>query len=259
MGAPDGVEQLAIELGDCLRATTRNSLLFPMSGLLDSGHPQSGHPNSLETNSASPLVGTAVLEGAVLPLHQQIAVFGHRARQQGLAWIRIVPLFLLRGTHVAEDLPREVAIAQAECGPALRLELGPHVGSHPHMASLIGSRMEGIEASAWILLAHGSRYSGGNHSVEALAHQLSMHPAYWSQSPSLETNVRKLKQQGHTTIGIVPYFLFRGGTIQAIAQQVNQLQEEESELCLHLTQPLGEGAEFVSIVQDLCFQDSCSR
>lgn len=68
--------------------------------------------NNLNDGSGSrPLVGTGTLELAPTPLHQQLQEFAARAKVFGLKEIQVIPLFLLPGVHVIEDIPAEVAIA----------------------------------------------------------------------------------------------------------------------------------------------------
>ena len=54
--------------------------------------------------------------------------------------IRVVPLFLFAGNHVAKDIPRlckELESAHA----GLRLTLAPHIGADPLLAQLICQRL----------------------------------------------------------------------------------------------------------------------
>jgi len=61
--------------------------------------------------STRPLIGTACLELSPVPLHEQIKEFGVGALAGGYNCFQVVPLFLLPGVHVIEDIPTEVAIA----------------------------------------------------------------------------------------------------------------------------------------------------
>ncbi|HEY9872546.1 MAG TPA: CbiX/SirB N-terminal domain-containing protein, partial [Candidatus Obscuribacterales bacterium] len=70
-----------------------------------------------------PLVGTATLELAPLPLHEQIRQFADRAKSFGCKHLVVLPLFLLPGVHVMEDIPAEVALAQKAIGSDLIIDL----------------------------------------------------------------------------------------------------------------------------------------
>jgi sirohydrochlorin ferrochelatase len=191
-------------------------------------------------------IGTAVLECAPLPLHQQIGQFAQQAAEQGILEVQIVPLFLLPGVHVMEDIPQEVEKARSLT--ATKLTLTSHLGSHAKLKTLFAQRSS--QAEAQILLSHGSRRAEANLPVEALADQLGMLTAYWSVAPSLALRVQELVKQGVQKIEIVPYFLFSGGITDAIAQSVNQLSQQLPTIDLHLADPLDE-SDVADVVMDM--------
>ncbi len=220
-------------------------------------------PPMLETrNLASlqePLVGTAVLELATQPLHEQIRQFGDRVAslEQNRAvasesyCIQVLPLFLLPGVHVMEDIPEEVAIAQAAFGSQLKIDIRPHLGTHLGLSRLLASQFASITADARILLAHGSRRAGGNQSVETIARTLEAVPAYWSVPPSLEDRVKAFVEAGKEEIAILPYFLFAGGITDAIAQTVERLSQQFPSAKLQMAEPIGASAELADLIWDL--------
>lgn len=176
--------------------------------------------------TGEPLIGTACLELSPVPLHEQIKEFGAGAIAAGYNRLQVVPLFLLAGVHVMEDIPIEVAIAQQALGQELKISLRPHLGTHSGLSGLLATQMAATKkADAWILLAHGSRRSGSKMPVEAMAKQLESQAAeicavdrtgavvsaYWAVPPKLELRVKELVNAGHRQIGILPYFLFAGG------------------------------------------------
>lgn len=193
--------------------------------------------------STSPIsVGTAVLELAPLPLHQQIQNFARMIAAQGYTHLEIVPLFLLPGVHVMEDIPQEVNLSQSALPTDMTLEIRPYLGSHPHLKHLLVNPLYPITASPTagkILLAHGSRRPNGNQPVETIATQLNAIPAYWSVSPSLETQLSRLIKQGYQQIAILPYFLFEGGITDAIIQEVHRFSQQYPYVQLQLGKPIG--------------------
>lgn len=197
-----------------------------------------------------PLVGTACLELSPIPLHEQIKEFGARAVAAGYNRIQVVPLFLLPGVHVMEDIPAEVAKARQILGQELPIDLRPHLGTHPGMSRLLANSMAATTADSWILLAHGSRRAGSKQPVEAMAKQIKALEAYWALAPRLESRVKDLVSAGHRQIGILPYFLFAGGITDAIARSVEQLKVH-SDAFLHLAEPLGASAELADLIWDL--------
>lgn len=203
-----------------------------------------------EASFGMPLVGVGTLELGPTSLDAQIKQFSEQTLSIGLTHIQLLPLFLLPGIHVKEDIPAAVNQAQQSIGPNVRIELRPHLGTHPGMSHLIANQMADSSVEAWILLAHGSRRWGGNRPIEAMANQLQAVPAYWSIAPSLETRVTELVTAGCQRIGIMPYFLFSGSTTDAIAQEVARLNQEFPQQ-LKLTTPLEPGEELIDLILDL--------
>jgi len=198
-----------------------------------------------------PLVGTACLELAPLPLHKQIQQFGKYASSAGFKHIQILPLFLLPGVHVMEDIPTEVTKARHNFSSEITIEVRPYLGFHPQISQLLTSNLNGFNADAWILLSHGSRRQGGNYPVEVLANQLGALVAYWSLPPSWESQAKNLLIKGKRRIGILPYFLFSGGITDAIAQSVNQIKQEYPAVQFYLAKPLGANSELAELIWDL--------
>lgn len=204
--------------------------------------------NSLQVNvghrlEQTPLVGTAVLELGLLPLHQQIQQFAEQAMLRGYEIVQIVPLFLLAGVHVMEDIPAEVELARQQLQHQnIELHLCPHLGSQDQLWQLLLNPVEPMTIDPQIgkvVIAHGSRRAESNWVIEHIAAQMSALPAYWSVAPSLETQVTELIKRGHQQIVILPYFLFEGGITDAIRQTVEQIGQQFPYAQIHLTQPIG--------------------
>ncbi|NEP61366.1 MAG: sirohydrochlorin chelatase, partial [Symploca sp. SIO2G7] len=108
-----------------------------MAKLAELVHDQLNHPNYIQTpkftlpdieqtapvlvvnQNRYPLVGTATLELAPSPLHEQIQQFANLALRVGCQEVQLLPLFLLPGVHVMEDIPAEAAQAQANLGDSI--------------------------------------------------------------------------------------------------------------------------------------------
>jgi sirohydrochlorin cobaltochelatase len=214
-----------------------------------------------------PLVKTAVLDCTPIPLHQQIQAFAEQARAsrdpqahssrypQGVAsqapqapitQIYLIPLFLVPGVHVMEDIPSEVAIAQTQLGKAVQLTICPYIGTDLSLYQLLN-----LPASGKIFMSHGSRRAGGNAPIEAIATQIEALPAYWSVEPKLETQVAALVAQGCLEITVLPYFLFEGGITDAIAQTVIQLSQQFPTTRLKMAETLGANSELATHIVNL--------
>ncbi|MEQ8469197.1 sirohydrochlorin chelatase [Coleofasciculus sp. E1-EBD-02] len=199
-------------------------------------------------------VGTATLELAPLSLHEQICQFATQAIKTGYPQIQALPLFLLPGVHVMEDIPEEVAIAQQRLGEKLTINLQPHIGVHPHLGQLLVNQQPPLNAPIKILISHGTRRPGGNQPVATLAQQLGAIDAYWSIEPTLSQRVATLAEAGYQHIAIVPYFLFAGGITDAIAQSVLDLQQQYPQLQLEFGEPLGATPQLAELILDLTRQ-----
>ncbi|MBL1174902.1 sirohydrochlorin chelatase [Pantanalinema sp. GBBB05] len=198
--------------------------------------------------STVPLVGTAFLECTPIPLHQQIAEF---IRTQEITALRVLPVFLSPGVHVMEDIPTEVAIAQQTLAGTVTIDMAPYLGTHTRLRRLLTERMSLLPMSAWILMAHGSRRPGANTAIDAVADHLGAVAAYWLTPPSLQSRLEELQQVGCRTVGILPYFLFPGGTTDAIAETLAELSPQFPDLQLHLTPPLEASPELADLLIEL--------
>ena len=146
--------------------------------------------------------------------------------------IAIVPLFLLEGVHVSEDIPAEIAIAKShlqnklkgKLQEKLKLRVTAHLGTNRQIPSLLSQHFEqhetGVQSSARIVMAHGSRRTGANQVVEDLANQSHAIAAYWGVEPKIETQIENLLSQGFSQINVLPYFLNEGGITEAIARKI---------------------------------------
>ncbi|ACK66306.1 cobalamin (vitamin B12) biosynthesis CbiX protein [Rippkaea orientalis PCC 8801] len=189
------------------------------------------------------IIETASLELTPIPLAQKIEQLALKSKN-----LTIIPLFLLPGVHVREDIPKEIAIAQQNTGGGVTIKLAPYLGSYSRLPHLIARQFGEDLANGKILIGHGSRYPQGNQPLQDLATHLNALDAYWSVKPSLNDQFSTLIDQGKETITIVPYFLFAGGITQAIAQQVQQLQSTWPQVHLQYGQPLGATPELAQLI-----------
>lgn len=193
-------------------------------------------------------VGWAILEFGQESLAVQIQQFART--QRAVDQVYIVPLFLSSGVHVCDDIPEQIAIARSglahevampevKLAPFRRVGSTPGLITLPHLGSAIDfsrsvrERMQHYpEIEAWVTIAHGSRRTGGNAEVEAIATHIQREIpqphriAYWSREGQLVEKIEELIALGHRTIGLLPHFLFPGKltdgintTLQKVAQQ----------------------------------------
>ncbi len=67
--------------------------------------------------------------------HPTLAEVVQEAAADGKAHLRILPLFLAAGAHIAEDIPRQIAACE-QSFPGDRLELLQPIGDHPRVQEL---------------------------------------------------------------------------------------------------------------------------
>jgi sirohydrochlorin cobaltochelatase len=193
------------------------------------------------------LVGIAQLELATKPLHLQISDFARQCTKIGISQIVILPLFLIPGVHVMEDIPAEVILATEKIGDFVKLVVAPFLGLNPDFINLFAQNCSSLPSQS-IIFAHGSRKAGGNEIVEQLANRLDLTAAYWSVAPNLADTVAKLVATGATEIGILQYFLFAGGITDAIEKLVSELRVQYPQVQLRVGEPIGNSPELVDTI-----------
>lgn len=198
-----------------------------------SQHNDNNHP------IVSPLVKTACLELSEFPLSDYICEFAQEALSQNYQSLKIIPLFLLSGIHVQEDIPLQIDIARQKLPSLITIELSPHLGSHEHLLSILTQKFAPFQAQKKILLAHGSKLKNGNQECEKIAAQLNVELAYWSIKPNIQEKIAEFSANGVKSIAIVPYFLFEGRITQAIAREIEQLKRQYPHLNISASSPLG--------------------
>jgi sirohydrochlorin cobaltochelatase len=189
-------------------------------------------------------VENVVLEGDELSLADQVMAKLNGARSAGIQQSVFVPLFLLPGMHVMEDIPAQIAVVNEQLAigvdsaeeaaypslsvmpflgnwPTLKLALLDHLIDESDESVLDDSNNDLNDAMLGrithrVLLAHGSRLPGSMTSLEAIAKTLRMATAYWLIEPKLDQRMEELMSGGCNVIEIFPYFLFEGGISDAI-------------------------------------------
>ncbi len=185
-------------------------------------------------------VAGGTLELSAVPLATQIETFARHMKEQGVGRIRLLPLFLMAGNHVNEDIPQAVAQAQAALPATVQLELCPPVGSHPIWQGAVRQQLERIRSDRRLLVAHGTRRAGGNQPLEDFAARCQAEVAYWAIAPSMADQLQTMEQaieQRAQRVVILPYFLFPGYICDRIQAEVEQLRRTFPQLQLILIEP----------------------
>jgi len=202
-------------------------------------------------SSDLPIVGTATLEATERSLAEQLVQFAHKIASQDIEQLVIVPLFLLAGVHVTEDLPAEIAAARPQLPSHLQVNCLSYLGGQGQFKQYVAARLAKTKADRCVLLAHGSRRTAGNRAIQQWGKALDTDVAFWSVAPDLETQVYSLMQQGYQHIAIAPFFLFPGGITDAITHYTEQIAEHLPKLSLRLLSPLGTNSDLSKVVAEL--------
>lgn len=191
---------------------------------------------ALAQSRSDRLIGGGCLEGQEITLAQQLEQFAIKAITIGISEINILPMLLLAGVHVTEDIPAEVAIAQSNLQSKVQenliFRITPHLGTDSQIPNLLLQHFqkyknqkykntENPEKQGQILVSHGSRRVDANQVVEDLATHCQAIAAYWGVEPKIETQIENLLAQGINQINVLPYFLTEGGITEAIARKLD--------------------------------------
>ena len=191
------------------------------------------------TNLKPPLIAVAALELADLPLSESLINFAQKVSCQGIKQIKVIPLFLVPGVHVTEDIPAEISLAIEQINHQVQIKLSPYLGKYSAIVPLLSRNFAELSGKTRILIAHGTRSSAGTNYYQSLANQLGAEMAYWSTSPGFTDKITAAINSGIKKIAILPYFLFPGKITEAIATEINKLQQQYPQVELCLGQPLG--------------------
>jgi sirohydrochlorin ferrochelatase len=156
------------------------------------------------------------------------------------------------GRHVQEDLPRELQLARGE----LPLEVLPTLGHNPQVKTILDHLFQKLAPQADVyrlLVAHGSRYAGGNKDFEALARSLKATIAYWSVEPSLTQAIKVLGPSPGKPLILQPYFLFAGGLTDALWAQVDALKQAQPQCPFYWGNPLAQSSLFAPLIAQILF------
>ncbi len=176
----------------------------------------------------------AYLECHPTTLAAQITDFAQTVAAQGFGTIQLVPLFLLPGVHVMQDLPAAVAAAQTAlttAGNPIALVVQDYLGHPDADRAQWLARLEAMfpldeTQGIRLLVAHGTKRSGGNQAIEDMACALVARTAYWFVPPSLADAIAELNELGVRHVAILPYVLVEGALTAGIDQQLAALAQQ---------------------------------
>ncbi len=161
------------------------------------------------------LIGAGCLAGQEQSLADQCAEFWAIAERGGARRGVLLPLFLLAGSHVLQDIPQALA---DRCAP-FPVTIADYFGNFACIPHHLEQKFRLAEAhfagrkTVRLLICHGSSQALAMQRISQLGDRLGARVALWSAPQSIGEQIGQETQ----TILALPYFLFPGKTTQAIA------------------------------------------
>ncbi len=204
----------------------------------------------LEAQNKSVFLSSAYLELTNKPLAENIISFAQQSASLGYQSVKILPLFLLSGTHVINDIPEQIALASIDS--PLPLQLMPHIGTSDNLIALLRSQFSQTKAHQRILLAHGTSIKQANQELEKITIDLQAKVAYWSIEPNFIDVVEEMTstKSEQEVVAVLPYFLFTGKITETIVSQINNLPSNISKQ-ITLLPTLAQTEDLVDVISDL--------
>jgi sirohydrochlorin ferrochelatase len=138
--------------------------------------------------------------------------------QKGASRITVVPILLLPGIHVNEDIPAEIEKAKIEY-PNISFSYCPPLGSDDILVNILAERLisQGFNKAgdeAVLLVGHGSREPGAALEFQKLADLLGKKIQFEVQTAFLTTPVfyhEKIEELPNKKTYVLPFLLFNAG------------------------------------------------
>lgn len=168
------------------------------------------------------LIQGGCLEGQDPSLTEQCANFLSIARQQGYAQGLVIPLFLLAGNHVLQDIPNAIAEVPAPIPVVIADYFGNFPCILPHLEQKFRQAELGLVGTktARLLICHGSRQELARQRMEQMGDRLGARLALANDPQSIPWQIEQMVAEGIECILALPYFLFAGKTTTAITATV---------------------------------------
>lgn len=207
--------------------------------------------NNLQNQNLLCELDISYLELSQQSLSSKIIDFAKYCSNKNYKNIKILPLFLLAGTHVKQDIPTEFNEAKniiQEQKININIELIEHLGSHQSFLNFLIEKYQHSRKDNLIIIAHGTTLPNGNQEIENLAKYLKAELAFWSINPTIEEKITFLIDSNYKNINILPYFLFRGKITELIALKIDDLSTKYPQIKLTLFEPIGITEQLTNII-----------
>lgn len=192
-----------------------------------------------------PVLG-AYLECTDLSLTEQITAFVQTHLSTENLVVQILPLFLLAGVHVREDIPEAIEPLQ-KCFPQVQFKILDYLGKDGLLAPFLEPQFAKYPTANRVLITHGSRRAGANSEIKKLAQILNANIAYWANEPFLAQIIEQISSE-NKPVCVVPYFLFSGKIPAAIANQIIEFSQTYPNIQFYLGKPFGTEPECATAI-----------
>ena len=172
----------------------------------------------LRERRIAPLVTAGFLNYSEPTLAECVA----HCQAQGATDILVQPYFLISGTYVGEDLPRQVRSVIPQY-PTLRFALAEALGAHPALVKLACQRLAAVDptptpATALLVVAHGTPRPSDNAPIQWITQRVQQAAGYATAAigyldcnqPDIPAAFDQLMAAGAERIAVLPYFLHLG-------------------------------------------------
>ena len=201
--------------------------------------------------------------GPVLPFIRETI---DRCMADGADRIRAVPVLLHDAGHTNNDMPREVASAQAS-HPSVPIEMTEPLRLCDELLEIIEARIGDIEQAtvalprgetSVLLVGRGTSDAGANGDFLKIGRLLwernrfaMVECAFVSLTePTVPMGIERCARLGADRILVIPYFLHTGVLVKRIGRQAAEAGAEHPELAISVGEPMGVHPNLVRLILD---------
>ncbi|MCT2536503.1 sirohydrochlorin chelatase [Aquibacillus koreensis] len=182
--------------------------------------------------------------------------------RKGATRVTVVPILLLSGIHVVEDIPNEIAEICSQYPNIDIDQVGP-LGADEVVVNVLKARLDEAigelpNKKAVLLISHGSRNKDAPHEFEQLASQLKemlpfdadVSTAYLKTTqPSIEQQLEKMAMNQYDEIYVIPHFLFAGGFVKTIENVLDNYHDRMPKTKLICCEPTGFDQSYTELIE----------
>lgn len=199
---------------------------------------QTNRKYQLELEEMKWYINAPIQVTAFLEVEPSIIAGINQCVKKGATEITLIPVFLLPGVHVIDDIPNEVKKASRKF-PGLTIHISAPLGAGDQLITdteqrIMSKRINTKQKEAVLLVSHGSsyaeasdtfRYFGGE--LEDRLVELPVFESYLnSNEPKFEFKLEQLLSSGFEVIYLVPHFFSIGFFPEKIKQTADVIQQK---------------------------------